>query len=129
MRIDQTREGPILGAPNLPTSILEEFLKSTEPWKIVISANPHARMPLGLSIAQQGWMTEFYGTDEKPYPIKVLEKVDTMPFVLILYRKDDMAVPVIGIQFTEVKKKFGHGKVELHIQLGEHGMILGEPLF
>jgi acetyl esterase/lipase len=117
------RTAPILGAPTIPPNILEEFLKTIEPGKIVSSAEPPARMHIALSIAQQGRMLEFFGVDESLFPVFVLQTLDDMPFVLILHGKDDTAVPVEGsVRFAElVNQKFGSGKVDLRIEPGEHG--------
>jgi acetyl esterase/lipase len=117
------RAAPIMGAPTIPPNILEEFLKSIEPGKIVTSAEPPARMHIALSIAQQGRTLEFFGADERLFPVSVLQTLDDMPFVLILHGKDDTAVPVEGsVRFAElVRQKFGSGKVDLRIEPGEHG--------
>ncbi|MCJ1388893.1 hypothetical protein MMC18_001744 [Xylographa bjoerkii] len=113
----------VLGAPTIPPSVLEEFLRSMEPGKIVSSADPPARMPIALSIAQQGRKLEFWGEDERLFPVKVLQTVDEMPFVLVLHGKGDTSVPVEGsVRFAElVRRRFGVGKVDLRIRPGEHG--------
>lgn len=118
------RERPILGAPIVPPHILEDFLKNITPGEIVTSADPPARMQIALSLVQQTRTREFYGHDDRLYPMKVLERVENMPYVLILHGEDDTTVPVGGsIAFAEaVKGRFGNGKVDLRIvQGGEHG--------
>jgi acetyl esterase/lipase len=117
------RTAPIMGAPTIPPNILEDFLKTREAGKIVTSAEPPARMHIALSIAQQGRMVEFFGVDERLFPVSVLQTLDEMPFVLILHGRDDTAVPVEGsIRFAElVRRKFGSGKMDLRIEPGEHG--------
>jgi len=113
----------LMDAPTIPPNILEEFLKTIEPGKIVTSAEPPARRQVVLSIVQQGRMLDLFGVDESLFPMSVLQTLDDMPFVLILHGKDDMAVPVEGsVRFAElVKQKFGSGKVDLRIEPGEHG--------
>ena len=124
------RTAPIMDAPTIPPNILEEFLKTIEPGKIVTSAEPPARMHIALSIAQQDRMLEFFGVDKSLFPLSVLQTVDDMPFVLILHGKDDTAVPVEGsVRFAElVKQKFGSGKVDLRIEPGEHGFDISATL-
>ena len=123
MGIDRSDDRPILGAAAIPKSILEDHLKSMVPGKIVTAADPPARMPIALSITQQKRKAEFLGTDERLFPMKVLEKVDAVPFTFILHGKDDSAVPVdYSIKFADrIKERFGEGKVDLRIRPGEHG--------
>lgn len=58
------------------------------------SANPPDRVSIGVSILQQKRKAELFGTDERLFPLKVLQKIDTAPFTLILHGKEDTAVPV-----------------------------------
>jgi hypothetical protein len=58
----------------------------------VTSAHPPERVALGISMLQQKRKAEFFGTDERLFPMKVLEKIDTAPFTLILHGEDDSAV-------------------------------------
>ncbi|KAK9426939.1 Alpha/Beta hydrolase protein [Lipomyces doorenjongii] len=122
MGIDRKDESQILGAPTIPKQVLEDHLKAMEPGKIVTAADPPERMVIGLSLLQQKRKAEFFGTDERLFPMKVLEKLDTVPFILLLHGEDDRAVPVdYSIKFAEaIKERFGD-KVDLRIQPGEHG--------
>jgi hypothetical protein len=103
--------------------VLEEFVQNKEPGKIVTSAEPPARMYIALSIVQQGRTLEFFGTDERLFPVLALQTLGDMPFVLILHGRDDSPVPIEGgIRLAEmVKERFGSGKVDLRIEAGEHG--------
>ena len=114
---------PILGAPTIPHEALESHLKAMVPGKIVTSAFPPERMHLSLSMVQQGRLQDFFGQDESLFTTKVMEKLDDVPFMLIMHGRDDTAVPVQGsYDFEEVaRKKFGSGKVELVVEPGEHG--------
>jgi pimeloyl-ACP methyl ester carboxylesterase len=115
---------PILGLPTVPKSVLEEYLKAMVPGKIVTSAIPPERLAIGLSINQQHRKAEFFGTDERLYPFKVLEKLEIVPpFMLIIHGKDDSVIPVAeSVRFYEMlKNKFGDDAVDLRIRPGEHG--------
>jgi hypothetical protein len=59
------RDRPILGAPLIPTYVLEDLLKNMKLGDIVVSADPPARMPIAFSLAHQTRTREFYGEDEK----------------------------------------------------------------
>jgi len=72
------RKRPILGAPVISESVLEEHLSSVTPGKVVTSALPLERMQIALSIVQQGRAAEFMGTDESLHPIGVIDGVDEM---------------------------------------------------
>lgn len=117
------RDKPIMGAPTIPLEVLESHLKAMVPGRIVTSAFPPQRLDLWLSLAQQGRVQDFFGRDESLFPMIVMEKLDDVPFMLIMHGSDDTAVPVQGsYDFEEAaKKKFGPGKVELVVQPGEHG--------
>lgn len=114
---------PMLGLQTIPKSVLEDHLKSMVPGKIVTAADPPDRLPIALSIVQQNRKTEFFGTDDRVYPLKMVEKVPAAPFTLILHGEDDTMVPINqSFMFTEaMKRRFGDASVELLIQPGEHG--------
>jgi acetyl esterase/lipase len=131
LAIGAKRECPISGAPSVPPHILEDFLKNIKPGKIVTSADPPARLPIGLSLAQQTRTREFYGEDDRLYPLKVFEKVDAVPYMLIIHGEDDTVVPIGGsIEFAEaVRDRFGEEKVDLRIVPGgEHGFDISATL-
>jgi len=117
-------EKSVLGAPQIPKSILEGYLKAMKPGSIVSECNPpDGRQGLVMSFVQQGRFVEFLGKDDKVYPFRWMHKVDEVPPVLIIHGNDDSAVPVEGsIKFVEeASKKWGDGKVLLHLEPGEHG--------
>ena len=116
----------ILGAPQLPRSILDDHLKTMKPGSVVSACNPpDARRSLSTSCVQQGRFLEFLGDDEMVYPMRRVGKVDgeSVPPMLIIHGKDDSAVPVEGsTKFLErAKEHWGEGKVLLHLEPGEHG--------
>lgn len=124
LEIVRIYDRPMLGAPTIPKSVLEEYLKSMIPGRIVTSAMPPERLPIALSINQQHRKAEFFGTDDRLYPFKVLEKLEKVPpFLLVIHGEDDSAIPVAeSMKFSEIlKKKFGDDIVDLRIRPGEHG--------
>jgi acetyl esterase/lipase len=123
MGTDRKDDNTVLGAGTIPKSVLEDHLASMKQGKIVTSANPPERVTLGISMLQQKLKAEFFGTDERLFPMKVLEQIDTAPFTLILHGEDDSAVPVVYSIDLErrLKEKFGDSKADLRIRPGEHG--------
>jgi acetyl esterase/lipase len=116
------RTRPIIGAPTVPKYVLEQLLKFVEPDEIVTSLVTPERMPIALSLAQQGRLLGFFGTADKLSPVKVLDIIEDMPFMIILHGKDDTAVPVEGsVEFAEMASKRFGAKVALCIQPGQHG--------
>ncbi|KAH8817248.1 Alpha/Beta hydrolase protein [Xylogone sp. PMI_703] len=117
---------PILDTPDIPVEVLESHLKAMKPGKIVTSAFPPSRMDIAVSMAQQGRLVEFLGSDEKLYPLKLVEYIDEqrVPPMVLMHGTGDTAVPVSdSIEFVEkLKKRFGEGRVRLHLEEGaEHG--------
>jgi hypothetical protein len=125
------RTKPVFGSPPIPESIVQEHLESIPPGTIVTEATPPNRTVLVVSIAQHDAIHQYYGTDPKHDIWKLLEKAGDMPHTLILHGTEDSAVPVEGsIEWAAaVEKKFGCGKVELHVEPGgEHGFDYDVPL-
>lgn len=102
-----------------------------QPGKILTESTLPERMNIALSIAQQGTILRYYGTDEKHNLWKLLEKADDMPYTLVLHGEEDTAVPVYGSidWVAAATKKFGEGKIKLHVEPGgEHGFDCEIPL-
>jgi len=124
-------EKSILGRPPLPSSLLSDYVTAMKPGAVVTAANPPDRFSLGLSIVQQGVWAKYLGTDDRIYPTRMAEKAEHMPFMFVIHGELDSAVPIAGsIKFAEqLEKKFGEGKVLLHIEAGaEHGCDLNKTL-
>lgn len=113
----------MFGAPMMPASILDDYIKSIKPGDVITSAVPPARMPLALVACQQGKYRELLGSDSKLYPMEVLKVAKQLPFTFIFHGTDDSAVPVEGsVKFAEAaKEKFGAEKIEFFSGPGEHG--------
>ncbi|KUJ22984.1 alpha/beta-hydrolase [Mollisia scopiformis] len=134
LNVGAKRNNPILGLPMVPPSVLEDHLKNMKPGTIVTSVESLERFQVALSIAQQTRTKDFYGSDEKLYPFKVLEKTENASYMLVLHGDNDTVVAVKGsIDFTEaMKNKFGDDNIDLVIRPGcEHGfdkdVALEEP--
>lgn len=98
-------------------------MKVMVPGKIVTSAYPPDQVSIGLSMLQQKRKAEFFGTDDRLFPLKVAQKIDATPFTLILHGKDDTVVPVaysIELQHL-LKERFSDSIVDLRVYPGEHG--------
>jgi acetyl esterase/lipase len=125
------RTEPTIEVPLIPESVLRDHLSAILPGKIVTAATPPERMDIAISMAQQGAIGAYYGTDPKHDLWKLLEGGADMPYTLILHGAADSAVPVEGsIKWVEAaRKKFGDGKVKLHVEPGgEHGFDCAVPL-
>jgi acetyl esterase/lipase len=120
LAIGVKRDRHMFGAPLILPHVLEDFLKNLKAGEIVTSADPPARMPIALSLVQHGRTREFYGEDDRLYPMKVLEKVDDVPYVLIIHGENDTAVPVGGsIAFADaLRRRFGKEKSGFEVCAG-----------
>lgn len=126
----QKRDVPVMGAPNFPPELLASHLKAMVPGRIVTSAEPPARLDIAMSLVQQDVRGEFFGTDDRLYPTKVMQKVESIPQLLIMHGRQDTGVPVEWSEkFVKlVKEKFGDEKVDLVIEDGQHGFDVAETL-
>lgn len=115
----------ILGAPQVPSAVLETHIAGMEKGKIVTSVFPPGRMDLCLVAVQQGKFLELLGDMPELYPFDVLDKVEKkdVPYMSIFHGKQDSAVPVEGSEkfLEKAEKVLGAGKVDLYIGEGEHG--------
>lgn len=124
-------EKSILGAPTLPKEILATFMQGVEQdakagnRRVVSAAVPPDRLPITLSIVQQGLYPKYLGDEKILYPLERIDEVNAadVPSILIMHGRDDTAVPVEGSQkwTDKAKQKFGDDKVDLVLQPGEHG--------
>jgi acetyl esterase/lipase len=127
----ESYEKGIFGGKNLPATILATHLADIEAdaksgnRRVVSDVTPPARLPLALSIVQQGKYLEFLGEERSLNPMVRLEdvKAQDVPPVLIIHGRDDSAVPTEGShKFVEkAREALGEGRVELVVRPGEHG--------
>ncbi|TKA77245.1 hypothetical protein B0A55_06143 [Friedmanniomyces simplex] len=113
--------------PQIPGHVLADYLAGLKGGEIVTSAIPLARVPLAMSMVQQGRFEELFGGERSLYPLDLLEDgaMDSvrLPAMWIMHGKQDSAVPVEGThRFVEKLRESVPG-VEVHVSLeeGEHG--------
>jgi acetyl esterase/lipase len=111
------------GTPMLDPTIIDSHVNSMIPSTIISDVEPPARMPLAITILQQGRFPEFLGFDPRLYPMKTIETLDRFPFTFIFHGADDSAVPVEGSQkfASRIRQKFSEDVVHIYIGPGEHG--------
>jgi acetyl esterase/lipase len=131
LTLTPVRSKPFFNVPLLPESVLRDYLASIPEGKIVTAATPPERGPVMLSIVQQRRLPEWYGTDEKHDPFKLLENAGEIPHTLIMHGQEDSVVPVgENVEWVAAaRKKFGEGRVGFHVEAGaEHGFDGAFPL-
>ncbi|OQV01702.1 hypothetical protein CLAIMM_07007 [Cladophialophora immunda] len=126
----------VLGAPTIPGEVMAEHLRAIEEdakrgqRRVVSSATPPERLPLCLSMVQQGLMTKLLGEERVLFPLETVEDVSPhqVPPVLVIHGRDDTAVPVEGSEkwVGKAREKLGDAKVALVVQPGEHGFDADE---
>ena len=111
------------GAPQLPKSILADYVSNLKGGEVVASAVPPDRVPLVISSLQQGRFSEFFGQDRSLYPIEVLDGVTDLPPTWLLHGTGDTVVPVEGSYKYEkaLKEKLPSAKLHVSYQPGDHG--------
>ncbi|EXJ67371.1 uncharacterized protein A1O5_09384 [Cladophialophora psammophila CBS 110553] len=128
----------VLGAPTVPKTVMADHLRALDEdakngnRRIVTSATPPERLPLSLSMVQQGLMTKLLGDERVLFPFERVEDVDpdVVSPILIIHGQDDSAVPVEGSEkwVEKAKEKLGDDKVVLVVQPGEHGFDTNENI-
>jgi acetyl esterase/lipase len=110
-------------APQLPKSILADYVSNLKGGEVVASAVPPDRVPLVISSLQQGRFSEFFGQDSSLYPIEVLDNVTDLPPTWLLHGTGDTVVPVEGSYKYEkaLKEKLPGAKLHVSYQPGDHG--------
>ncbi|KAK1083971.1 hypothetical protein LTR33_002931 [Friedmanniomyces endolithicus] len=112
----------------IPKAVLDGFLTNLKGNEVVASAVPLARVPLAMSMVQQGRFEELFGKERSLYPLDLLDDgvvsdSSRLPALWILHGKQDSAVPVEGThKFVEkLREKVPGVKVHVTIEDGEHG--------
>ncbi|CAE7015863.1 hypothetical protein CFE70_002734 [Pyrenophora teres f. teres 0-1] len=116
--------GPtFFGMPSPPASVLTDHVKTMVPGVVVSSAVPPARMGLGYAMAAYGHFLEYFGEDEKMWPIGLVEEKTWLPPTWILHGGADTVVNVEDSRaFVEKCKKLQGVEVKLTVREGmEHG--------
>ncbi|KAJ5717555.1 hypothetical protein N7488_003201 [Penicillium malachiteum] len=122
-------EKPIFGAATVPTILIYNHLKSLPP-NAVFSGNEDpatgagmARMPVALSIVQNGKFIDFLGREPELYPIDLLPNSKLPPFLWVFHGRQDSAVPFEQSEYfvKELEKHVPDTVVRFDTPDGEHG--------
>ena len=112
----------LFGFPTLPP--MDNYLALMKAGEIVTSADPPTRMPLAISIVQQGKLLDLLGTESRLYPMDQLERINKFPPLFITHGENDSAVPMQGsVNFVEkLKKVLPESQIVLYVHPGvDHG--------
>lgn len=93
---------PIVHVPNIPASVLENYLTANNSaW--ITAANPPDRLELAFSIVQNGLFLEIFGEEDiyifpmdRIQDLQATGKSIRLPPMFILHGEQDSAVPVEG---------------------------------
>jgi acetyl esterase/lipase len=112
------------GEPAPGPEVLERHIAAMRPGAIVSSAAPPARSALSYPMGAYDRYLEFFGADEKMWPVGLIEEAEWMPPTWIVHGDADSAVSVEDTRgFVEKWGKFvKEGEVRMAIREGmEHG--------
>lgn len=94
---------------------------------MISEAVPPERFPLAVTMVQQGRWTEFFGVEEKLFPLRVIEGLteeekQKVPLMFLFHGRDDSAVPVEGTEkfVAKVREVIGDEIVSLYTGPEEH---------
>ncbi|KAK3623898.1 hypothetical protein LTR56_021354 [Elasticomyces elasticus] len=111
--------------PQIPAQVLSKHIAGLTGHEVVASDLPVARIPLAMSMVQQGRTADFLGKERSLYPLEMLEDgtISKLPPLWILHGKQDTAVPAEGTyRFLDLlRDKVPGAKVHATFEDGEHG--------
>ncbi|KAJ5634229.1 hypothetical protein N7528_002071 [Penicillium herquei] len=125
----ESYEKPIFGAATVPTILIDNHLKNLPP-NAVFSGDKDpatgaglARMPVALSIVQNGKFINFFGREPELYPIDLLPNSKLPPFLWVFHGRQDSAVPFEQSEYfvKELEKHVPDTVVRFDAPDGEHG--------
>jgi acetyl esterase/lipase len=109
------------GEPTPPESMLAEYLATLKPGTVSSSARPPLKLHLNYVLAAFGHYLTYFGSDEKMWPIGLVEDKEWLPPTWIVHGDADSAVSIEDTR-KFVEKCKGRGEVKLEIRPGqEHG--------
>lgn len=127
-------EKAIVGVPNFPNNLIDEFVASMNKTTPVTEVDPPSRLDLAIAMVHNGRVLEFLGQDPELFPLeKVLEAKPSsaadgriqsiFPPILVTHGKDDSAVPAQGSRtFVErLERVDPYSRVHFVMQPGDHG--------
>ncbi|KAF1937955.1 alpha/beta-hydrolase [Clathrospora elynae] len=113
------------GQPSAPPSIVDEHISAITPGTVMSSALPPARTDLSYALAVYGRYLEFFGKDEKMWPIGLVGEKGSewLPPTWIIHGDADTAVDIKDSRaFVEKCKGLEGMEVKLEVRPGqEHG--------
>ncbi|KAJ5728224.1 hypothetical protein N7493_004554 [Penicillium malachiteum] len=130
-------EKPIFGLPTLPFAMVEAHLQNSPPNAVVTvdgdieKVGGLTRIPLGVSMVQNGKFLDFFGRETELFPFENLPRAERVsPFVWVFHGKQDSAVPVSGSEkfVADIQKYQPNVDVRLDLQDGEHGFDTDDHL-
>lgn len=117
--------------PMYPTSDIDDHLKTIKPGYMISSPPPPYRGQLAITIAQQGRLAEFLGSEPILYPEERVAAGATLPPTFIYHGTADSMVPFEGTEkFVKLLKQKNTVKGRLHFQItdGEHSFDHADSL-
>ncbi|KAJ6094543.1 alpha/beta-hydrolase [Penicillium canescens] len=130
---------PIVGVPNLPSSLVEEHLAANRTGglsSVITEADPPERLELAFSIVQNGRFLEFFGRDNPNlFPMDRIESLSAseglaFPPFFYLPRRTGLRSPcrwISKICFFATQK-IPNVRLQLYIQDGDHGFDVAATL-
>ena len=110
-------------APQLPRSILRDYLAGLKGSEVIASAVPPDRVPLVISSLQQGSFGKLLGEDSSLYPLEMIDSVERLPPLWLIHGTDDTVIPAAGSYDFERKLLETLPVTEIHVsfEAGDHG--------
>jgi acetyl esterase/lipase len=124
---------PIVGVPNFPETVVDEFLSTQSGKPAVTESDPPSRLEFALAAVQTGRYQKILGNSPELFPLERIRKMglplnvrgpgSAFPPTFILHGQQDSAVPVSGTQKFVTLLKEADPTVRLHIAIrpGDHG--------
>ena len=113
------------GRETLPSSMVDEYVASMQPGRVITGTPPPPmeRLDLAIAIGQHDRLPEFLGEDKSLYPLDVLKERRSFPPTFVFHGTDDRAVDVAGTRkFAEVVEDIlKENKVTIKFTAGDHG--------
>lgn len=134
---------PIVGVPNFPETVVDEFLSANSGKGAITEADPPSRLEFALAAVQTGRYRQLLGESPELFPLERIRKMGLLPSIsgtgvrfpptFILHGQQDSAVPVNGTQQFVARLKEADPTVQLLVAIrpGDHGFdalaTLNEP--
>lgn len=122
----------IVGVPNFPDAVVDEFLDENSGKPPITEADPPSRLEFALAAVQTGRYQRILGNDPMLFPLERIRKTgltptsgsgSAFPPTFILHGQQDSAVPVGGTEEFGRLLRQADPPVQLHVAIrpGDHG--------